>query len=132
MTTTTAKEQLAKKLRAISNKERFELELEFVQSLANPYFIHDMAKRGLLQNEQFIAYLKYLQYWRLDARYAKYVLYPHCFHFLKLLMREEFRRAMRNPRKCDFVHKQQLDHWLKSLERRMRSSGNDDDDTVIT
>ncbi|KAF4595238.1 Mediator of RNA polymerase II transcription subunit 31 [Ophiocordyceps camponoti-floridani] len=54
---------------------RFEMELEFVQSLANPFYLNHLASQKLLTQPAFIAYLAYLQYWA-SPPYVKYLVYP--------------------------------------------------------
>ena len=56
-----------------SNRLRFELELEFVQSLANPFYLHSLAQQGILKQPAFINFLQYLQYWR-EKDYARFIL----------------------------------------------------------
>ncbi|KAI9833057.1 MAG: hypothetical protein M1819_003890 [Sarea resinae] len=53
---------------------RFELELEFVQCLANPWYLNHLASQKLLDNSSFVAYLGYLQYFK-EPKYAKYLTY---------------------------------------------------------
>lgn len=130
-----------------SNKNRFELELEFVQSLANPRYLHHLATTistttsattssnnnnnnedgdddkepiDILNSKKMIEYLSYLQYWYRDPRYSKYILYPHCLYFLKLLQTDEFRKAMRNPRRVEEVHVAQFTFWAEDLTERVR------------
>lgn len=43
---------------------RFERELEFVQCLANPMYLNYLAQSKVLEEEAFLEYLKYLEYWR--------------------------------------------------------------------
>ncbi|KAL9187455.1 hypothetical protein ACHAXT_001558 [Thalassiosira profunda] len=64
---------------------RFELELEFVQSLASPAYLHHLATSGVLHQQSFLDFLRYLRYWK-QPQYAKYLLYPHCLYFLDLLV----------------------------------------------
>ncbi|VDN29766.1 unnamed protein product [Gongylonema pulchrum] len=45
-------------------KKRFEIECEFVQSLANPHYLNFLAQRGYFKEPYFINYLKYLLYWK--------------------------------------------------------------------
>lgn len=52
--------------------DRFTLELEFVQMLANPQYLSYLADKKLLENEEFVAYLDYLQYFR-DPTYLRYL-----------------------------------------------------------
>ena len=43
---------------------RFQVELEFVQCLANPHYLKFLAQSGHLKDKNFINYLEYLQYWK--------------------------------------------------------------------
>ncbi|MCJ1342992.1 hypothetical protein MMC31_001181 [Peltigera leucophlebia] len=76
---------------------RFELELEFVQSLANPYYLNHLASQKLLQDHSFIAYLKYLQYFT-KPEYTKFLLYPGpTLKALELLQQQRFRLDILSP-----------------------------------
>ncbi|KAK3363276.1 SOH1-domain-containing protein [Lasiosphaeria hispida] len=76
---------------------RFELELEFVQSLANPQYLNHLASRKLLTNPSFVAYLDYLQYWSRPP-YLKYLTYPGpTLKNLQLLQQEKFRQDIISP-----------------------------------
>lgn len=61
-----------------ANRARFELELEFVQALANPYYLHSLAQQNILSQPAFVNFLKYLLYWKEKeyARFIQYVLRP--------------------------------------------------------
>lgn len=57
-----------------SNLNRFELELEFVQALANPHYLESLAVQGVLNQPAFVNYLKYLTYWLdKDKGYSQFV-----------------------------------------------------------
>jgi mediator of RNA polymerase II transcription subunit 31 len=60
------------------NRARFELELEFVQSLANPFYLHSLAQQGILEQPHFIRYLEYLTYWG-DREYARFIQFVVLF-----------------------------------------------------
>jgi mediator of RNA polymerase II transcription subunit 31 len=111
----------------VSEAYRFALELEFVMSLANPRYVHHLAKEKYLEDPAFIAYLKYLQYWR-APEYARYLHYPHALYFLDQLQRAEFRKVMANPRAVEHVFSQQFFFWQKSrteqLERAQHDAAN--------
>jgi mediator of RNA polymerase II transcription subunit 31 len=62
----------------IKNRKRFELELEFVQALANPFYLHSLAQQGILYQPAFINYLKYLLYWK-EKGYARFILCVSCY-----------------------------------------------------
>lgn len=70
---------------------RFELELEvgglspqdmrphvltctsqFVQCLSNPWYIHELWRRKLFEEKEFVAYLDYLQYFK-GPKYARFL-----------------------------------------------------------
>lgn len=55
------------------NRYRFELELEFVQSLANPHYLQALAQENIMDDPSFILYLEYLKYWS-EPEYAKFVM----------------------------------------------------------
>lgn len=57
-----------------ANRAKFELELEFVQSLANPFYLHSLAQQGILNQPAFVNFLKYLLYWK-EKDYARFILF---------------------------------------------------------
>ncbi|EKG17409.1 Mediator complex subunit Med31 [Macrophomina phaseolina MS6] len=76
---------------------RFELELEFVQCLANPWYLNHLAAQKYLDNPDFVAYLDYLQYFA-QPQYAKYLTYPgQTLRALQLLQQERFRKEIIMP-----------------------------------
>ena len=118
---------------------RFEMELEFLECLANPLYLNCTYMRGVallsntfpfpsihlcdghvyplalaqqlyFEDEAFVEYLKYLQYWK-KPEYAKFIVYPHALYFLDLLQTEEFRKALKNTKFCEDIHLQQFYHW---------------------
>ncbi|KAF1823410.1 SOH1-domain-containing protein [Dissoconium aciculare CBS 342.82] len=44
--------------------DRFELELEFVQMLSNPLYLQHLASQKILDSDDLLAYVDYLQYFR--------------------------------------------------------------------
>ncbi|KAI9221277.1 SOH1-domain-containing protein [Blastocladiella britannica] len=89
---------------------RFEMELEFIQLLANPDYLHYLATENYFSRSEFINYLKYLEYWR-QPQYAKYLQFPHCLHFLTLLHDASFRASLLNPFTIDMIKQRQVAHW---------------------
>jgi mediator of RNA polymerase II transcription subunit 31 len=98
---------------------RFELELEFVQALASPAYLHFLATSArsddnglpLLQDADFMAFLKYLRYWE-EPEYAKYLVYPHCLYFLNVLIeRPAVVKEWSSPSFRNFCHNQQFLAW---------------------
>jgi mediator of RNA polymerase II transcription subunit 31 len=53
-----------------------------------------LAQRGFLEKPAFVNYLEYLLYWK-DAKYAKFLRYPHCLFFLEQLQNEQYRMRVR-------------------------------------
>ncbi|KAJ8772383.1 hypothetical protein K2173_027560 [Erythroxylum novogranatense] len=100
-------------------RQRFLLELEFVQCLANPIYIHYLAQNRYFEDEAFIGYLKYLQYWQ-RPEYIKYIMYPHCLFFLELLQNANFRNAMAHPNSKELVHRQQFFFWKNYRNNRLK------------
>ena len=113
-----------------ANRARFELELEFVQALANPYYLHTLAQQNVLDQPAFVNYLRYLLYWKEKdyARFIQYVTsfcplsahgelstmcisYPHALHHLELLQHEHFRSEMKKDEWREFLNQKQFDHW---------------------
>ncbi|KAI0041752.1 SOH1-domain-containing protein [Auriscalpium vulgare] len=94
----------------VKNRARFELELEFVQALANPFYLHSLAQQGVLNQPAFVNYLEYLQYWK-EKDYARFILYPHALHHLELLQHEKFREEISKDGWRDFLSQKQYDHW---------------------
>lgn len=67
--------------------DRFVMDLEFVQALANPdYTIHLLWKHATDNN--FWNYLKSLQYWTNDPKYKRYIQYPLGLFMLELLIQD--------------------------------------------
>mmetsp|Transcript_16041 Transcript_16041/g.28802 ORF Transcript_16041/g.28802 Transcript_16041/m.28802 type:complete len:169 (-) Transcript_16041:184-690(-) len=103
---------VAKKTRELlrDNKKRFVIELEFVELLANPFYLQYLAQNRYFDDPRFINYLKYLQYWR-KPEYIKFISYPHCLYFLDLLTRKEFREKLLDTGYVNLLHEQQYFHW---------------------
>ena len=90
---------------------RFELELEFVQCLASPAYLHHLATTGILAEPSFLQFLEYLQYWK-KPEYVRLMQYPHCLLFLdQLIHNPVFRRELANVSFRNFVHEQQFYSW---------------------
>ncbi|OAL52859.1 mediator of RNA polymerase II transcription subunit 31 [Pyrenochaeta sp. DS3sAY3a] len=76
---------------------RFELELEFVQCLANPVYLNYLAQQKILDKPDFVAYLGYLQYFN-DPKYAKFLHHPGpTLRALELLQQARFRQEILAP-----------------------------------
>ncbi|XP_037951047.1 mediator of RNA polymerase II transcription subunit 31 isoform X2 [Teleopsis dalmanni] len=98
---------------------RWQVELEFVQCLANPNYLNYLAQRGYFKDQTFINYLKYLQYWK-EPEYAKYLMYPMCLYFLDLLQYEHFRREIVNSQCCKFIDDQAILQWQHYTRKRIK------------
>ncbi|KAM6502444.1 Mediator complex, subunit Med31 [Amanita muscaria] len=100
-----------------ANRARFELELEFVQALANPFYLHSLAQQNILEQPAFINYLKYLLYFK-EKDYARFIHYPHALHHLELLQHPQFRaRLKKDDAFREYLHHKQFEHWRTWLAR---------------
>lgn len=72
---------------------RWEAELEFVQSLANPMYVHFLSQNKYLESPEFLNYLEYLEYWR-DPPYVRFIVYPNCLLMLTMLQQPLFRQEI--------------------------------------
>ncbi|XP_076045431.1 mediator complex subunit 31 isoform X4 [Oratosquilla oratoria] len=102
-----------------AQRVRFQIELEFVQCLANPNYLNFLAQRGYFKEAPFINYLKYLLYWK-EPEYAKFLKYPMCLYFLDLLQHENFRKEIVNGQCCKFIDDQMILHWQHYTRKRMK------------
>ena len=73
---------------------RFIQDLEFVQCLANPFYLKYLSDKGYLDDDNFINYLKYLLYFK-KVEYMKYITFERCLLFLELLQYKEFREQLK-------------------------------------
>ncbi|KAI9096982.1 mediator complex, subunit Med31, partial [Phlyctochytrium arcticum] len=89
---------------------RFQLELEFVQCLANPSYLQFLAQQQYFSDPTFLNYLAYLRYWQ-NPTYAKYIVYPFCLDILGLLQHAEFRAACASPDTVKLVHEKEYWSW---------------------
>ncbi|XP_070495617.1 mediator of RNA polymerase II transcription subunit 31 [Chironomus tepperi] len=99
---------------------RFQVELEFIQCLSNPNYLHFLAQRDYFKDPAFVNYLNYLQYWK-KPEYAKFIKYPMCLYFLDLLQSEEFRRKIVSAQCCKFIDDQSILLWQHYTRRRTRT-----------
>jgi mediator of RNA polymerase II transcription subunit 31 len=86
------------------------MDLEFIQCLSNPQYLQFLAQQRILQEECFINYLEYLQYFQ-DPQYSKYVVFPYCLQLLDYLMQAPFREALASAETANFLHEKQYKHW---------------------
>ncbi|KAI9747509.1 MAG: hypothetical protein M1815_004146 [Lichina confinis] len=91
---------------------RFELELEFVQSLANPNYLNHLAATQMFDDPCFVAYLDYLQYFT-RPEYTKFLTYPlPTLKALQLLQQKRFRQDILSP---DTVAKLRAEFYAVSV-----------------
>ncbi|PHT32793.1 Mediator of RNA polymerase II transcription subunit 31 [Capsicum baccatum] len=78
-----------------------------------------LAQNRYFEDEAFIGYLKYLQYWQ-RPEYIKFIMYPHCLFFLELLQNPAFRNAMAHPANKEVAHRQQFYFWKNYRNNRLK------------
>lgn len=103
-------------------ENRFELELEFVQALASPAYLHYLATNpssddhNWLDDPEFIEFLRYLLKTWSRPEYNQYLVYPQALYFLEWMLhhrREEWAQVgFRN-----FAHQQQFMSWQHRASR---------------
>ena len=92
-------------------QRRFETELEFVQALANPEYLHFLAQNLYFDDPAFRDYLVYLQYWR-ELPYCLHIVFPHCLRMLELLVQDGgFVDMLKRVDFKDYIYGQQFSHW---------------------
>ena len=104
---------------APADAERFRLELEFVQCLANPGYLHRATPPPVPNPSRLIALpLGHGQFcsglhpvYGPDAERAP-PSFPQCLVLLELLQRPAFRAALADKRSVDWLQQQQYHHWL--------------------
>lgn len=99
-------------------KNRFALELEFVQSLASPAYLHYLASssndegQSLLLDRRFKEFLSYLQRTWSRPEYSIYITYPHSLYFLDMLIKNDAAcRELAQVSFRNFCHQQQYLAW---------------------
>lgn len=93
---------------------RWEIELEFVQSLANTQYLSYLAQQGYFKNPDFLNYINYLNYWK-QPEYARFLVYPDCLHILTLLQNERFRVDILHQNFTNMLYSDMVEYWRESL-----------------
>lgn len=86
-----------------------------MQSLCNVQYLSYLAQMNFLEDESFINYLKYLQYWQLPE-YAKNIVYPDSLHILTLLQSPHFRQAIKNQELAGQLMHDMVERWKEPVE----------------
>ena len=103
---------------------RFIQDLEFVQCLANPKYLNYLAVNNYFEEKEFINYIKYLQYFKNDLRYTKFITYSNSLIFLDLLQYEFFRKFIKNGN-CDLLMNIiNDDYYKKAIKYEEKSKNN--------
>ena len=107
------RERAEEDARPAAERVRFVVELEFVQCLGNPHYLHHLAQNLYLEDERFMAYLAYLRaYWR-RPRYAQYLTYPACLDVLDLVLSPHTDlERLKDPAMREMMHEQQFYAWM--------------------
>ena len=70
-------------------KNRVQLDLEFLHFLTNPFYIKFLLQHGYFEDENFLYYLKHLEYLK-DDRIFPLVRYPIAFKMLENMQNKDF------------------------------------------
>ncbi|KAM0709894.1 hypothetical protein Q7P35_003937 [Cladosporium inversicolor] len=88
---------VASKTEWYAGATRFELELEFVQSLSNPYYLHHLCVQKYFEDDAFVEWCKYLKYFS-QPEYLPFLSYPGpTLKALDLVQQEQFRKDILRP-----------------------------------
>ena len=90
-------------------------DLEFVQSLANPDYLGELAKRGLFEDKAFVNYLAYLKYFE-QPEYSGLISYPSAFWILRMLQDEGFRKQLNTPEARTILREHLMLSWASNEE----------------
>jgi mediator of RNA polymerase II transcription subunit 31 len=92
-------------------EERFYIELEFLQNMANPHYLHYLSRNGYFDDPQFMSFLVYMQYWK-APEYKKCIMFPQSLLFLdEILANAQFRKELSVPMFINYIETQQLAFW---------------------
>lgn len=100
---------------------RFIEELEFVQFLANPDYVHWIARQGYFEEPAFVKFLEYLRYWR-NPPYVYHVAFPQGLSMLEMLMDSSFRCQLHRPDARTVLMQQLMLQWGSSTEEEFSGS----------
>ncbi|KAH3687403.1 hypothetical protein WICPIJ_001616 [Wickerhamomyces pijperi] len=90
---------------------RWEIELEFIQSLANLQYVNYLAQNRHLEDPKFINYLRYLTYWK-KPEYSRHLVYPNCLHILDLLLESKsFRQRIMRVDAMGLIMNEMVERW---------------------
>jgi mediator of RNA polymerase II transcription subunit 31 len=98
---------------------RFELELEFLQALASPNYLHFLANsrseatgEPLLQDGAFRSFLRYLLVTWSRPEYVRFLSYPACVYLVEQLLENPVSaKEWSVPAFRNFVHQQLFATW---------------------
>lgn len=118
-------EPAASELATIGSEEdlRFQVELEFVQSLANPEYLQFLGQRGYLKDPAFKNYVKYLNYWK-QPEYARFVTFPICLNVLDWLADGKLSDWINDPNFVQFLSNKIKLQWIYNSGTGCRVSQN--------
>jgi mediator of RNA polymerase II transcription subunit 31 len=103
-------------------RERFLIELEFVQMLSNPSYLQFLAQNRTFESPEFIRYLNYLLYFTREP-YTRYITFPYSLVILDLLQHKEFREQLKTFDTIQFIHTKQYRHWIAYLKEQKARFG---------
>jgi mediator of RNA polymerase II transcription subunit 31 len=69
-----------------------------------------LAQQGILEQPEFVAYLRYLQYWH-QPQFARFLVYPVALHMLDLLQEPAFRENLKHEGTAAEIAERLVRHW---------------------
>jgi mediator of RNA polymerase II transcription subunit 31 len=100
----------------VSDRERLQCDLEFIQNLCNASYLQFLAQNKYFDQSEFMNYLRYLQYWN-EPEFKQLLMFPQCLEILdNLLSNESFRKELLLPQYVAYFHQQQGSFWMLNKE----------------
>ena len=83
---------------------RFLHDLEFLTLLANPEYLHFLAKQNYFSEPEFLNYLEYLVGYFKKQNYIKFLKYPVCMDYARLILGSKaFRENLKEQQFVDLI-----------------------------
>ncbi|KAG7800239.1 hypothetical protein KL944_003812 [Ogataea haglerorum] len=79
---------------------------------------------GFLEDEKFLNYLEYLEYWR-RPEYAKQLVYPNCLHVLTMLKSPQFRKDIAKAELSSVLYNDMVERWKEPLREPLKGTKED-------
>eukprot|EP00762_Andalucia_godoyi_P004011 ANDGO_05606.mRNA.1 Mediator of RNA polymerase II transcription subunit 31 len=94
-----------------SDLQRFRQDVEFIELLANPEYLHTLAVRKYFDDALFLSYLSALRKRFSEPSFSAWIRFPVALTMLHLLQDPLFRKELLEPAFFQYIHSQMVLHW---------------------